>query len=162
MEGQFCWCIPVEKVFFFWFWKGNEEKKRGGKWFTGVCLLKMVFFLEGLFLYFMVSEPTRELGCWNNNPKPACLENQTVPVFFDFMTDRNRNGNSFVIYMPYTHPISLVDPNTNYVHNEDHNHWYSLVWFGYQAILSIYLQKSLRCSDEILIHNQSLFLFVYY
>lgn len=26
-------------------------------------LLKMVFFLEGLFLYFMVSEPTRELGC---------------------------------------------------------------------------------------------------
>lgn len=29
--------------------------KRGGKWFTGVCLLKMVFFLyslEGLFLYF--------------------------------------------------------------------------------------------------------------
>jgi hypothetical protein len=35
----------------------NEEKKRGGrKWFTGVCLLKMVFFpysLEGLFLYFI-------------------------------------------------------------------------------------------------------------
>lgn len=28
--------------------------------------------------------------------------------------------------MPYTKKISLVDPNTNYVHNEDHNHWYSL------------------------------------
>lgn len=81
--------VDVEKVFFFFyfFWKGNEEKKRGGKWFTGVCLLKMVFFLflEGLFLYFMVSEPTRELGCWNNNRKPACLENQTVPVCFFFI-----------------------------------------------------------------------------
>ena len=32
--------------------------------------------------------------------------------------------------------------------------------FGYQAILSIYLQKSLRCSDEIVIHNQS-YLFFY-
>lgn len=28
--------------------------------------------------------------------------------------------------MPYPHPISLVDPNTNYVHNEDHNHFYCL------------------------------------
>ena len=36
-----------------------------------------------------------------------------------------------------------------------------MIEFGYQAILSIYLQKSLRCSDEIVIHNQSyLFLFI--
>jgi hypothetical protein len=34
--------------------KKRREEER--KWFTGVCLLKMVFFLyslEGLFLYFI-------------------------------------------------------------------------------------------------------------
>ena len=36
-----------------------------------------------------------------------------------------------------------------------------MIQFGYQAINSIYLQKSLRCSDAILIHNKSyLFLFI--
>lgn len=56
--------------------------------------------------------------------------------------------------MPYTHPIYLVDPNTNYVHNEE-------IQFGYQAILSIYLQKSLRCSDSILIKKNPIS-FVHY
>ena len=41
-----------------------------------------VLFIDSLkgktLFYFMVSKLTRELGCWNNNPKPACLENQTV------------------------------------------------------------------------------------
>jgi len=44
--------LSISLNFFLLLSKGNEwneEKKRGGKWFTGVCLSKMVIILKVFF-----------------------------------------------------------------------------------------------------------------
>ena len=103
--------LDVSVRFFFWLlekkeecmeWRKEERRKVIHWWslslengFLSVLSLRSFSRFD-----FMVSEPTRELGCWNNNSKPACLENQTVPVcffFFSFMFLSKWNGNSFVI-----------------------------------------------------------------
>lgn len=70
--------------------KKRREEESGSLEFVSheFVSLKLFSFLtrhEGdpsfSLFYLMVSEPTRELGCWNNNPTTI----QLVPVCFSFI-----------------------------------------------------------------------------
>jgi hypothetical protein len=89
--------------------------------------------------------------CLTNLPSAAIgLFLYVCFFFFDFLTDRN--GNSFV-RRPIPKKISLEDPNTNYVHNEDHNHEvkHSMVGSSYLSCLSLsFMKLNIQLSHKLL------------
>lgn len=72
--------------------KKRREEESGSleffswKRFSFFILLKVFFSI--FFFGIKANKRTRVLK-QEKNPKPACLEKKTVPVCFDFMTDRN-------------------------------------------------------------------------